>query len=65
MSENNGGDVLAKGGTRCQFRAAGANVTKEAWDRIWAEDTDEDNDCHSDVKAAGNAGVVSRTSDSD
>ena len=41
MSENNGGDVLAKGGVRCQFRAAGSNVTQERWDAIWAEDEND------------------------
>jgi hypothetical protein len=38
MSENQGGDVLARGGIRAQFRAAGSSVTQEKWDSIWAEE---------------------------
>ena len=37
-TENKGGDVLASGGTRCQFRAAGYRVTAEQWAAIWAEE---------------------------
>ena len=32
--ENSGGDVLARGGTRAQFR--GPNVSQAKWDAIWA-----------------------------
>lgn len=57
MSENNGGDVLARGGVKATFRTAGSSVTKEAWDRIWAEDTDEpkDGSRNSNAEATGDA----------
>jgi hypothetical protein len=33
--ENNGGDVLARGGTRCTFKPAGAKKTQEEWDAMF------------------------------
>ena len=59
MSENNGGDVLAKGGIRCQFRVAGSNVSQEHWDSVWAEDTDESKNSRSDadLPSPGNVGT--------
>lgn len=33
--ENNGGDVLARGATRAQFRPMGSNVSQEKWDAMW------------------------------
>jgi hypothetical protein len=37
-TENSGGDVLARGGVKATFQAAGAKVSQEAWDKIWAEE---------------------------
>lgn len=55
--ENKGGDTLAAGGVRCQFRAAGSNVSQETWDAIWRTDDPETNGCNSDVQADGDAGA--------
>lgn len=33
--QNNGGDVLARGGVRATFRPMGENLTREEWDRIF------------------------------
>ena len=33
--ENNGGDVLARGGVRCTFKPAGAKKTQEEWDAMF------------------------------
>ena len=67
MSENNGGDVLARGGVRATFRTAGSSVTKEQWDRMWAEDTDEpkDGSRSSDTEAPGNVSPESGKAQSD
>ena len=32
---NKGGDCLASGATRCQFRPMGEKITKEKWDAMW------------------------------
>ncbi len=54
--ENKGGDVLASGGVRCQFLAAGSKVSQEAWDAIWSDDAKIDG-CDANVQAAGDAGA--------
>jgi hypothetical protein len=35
QTQNNGGDSLARGASRAQFRPMGENVTKEKWDAMW------------------------------
>jgi hypothetical protein len=55
--QNKGGDVLASGGVRCQFLAAGAKVSQEVWDRIWSENEPETNSSNSDVQTDGDAGA--------
>jgi hypothetical protein len=35
MSENKGGDVLARGNVRCTFQPAGSKVSQKKWDKIW------------------------------
>jgi hypothetical protein len=57
MSENNGGDVLAKGGVRCQFRAAGPNVTAEQWAEIWREDEPKSSSGSPDAQKTGDVGL--------
>jgi hypothetical protein len=37
---NNGGDVLARGGRKANFPAAGGNVSQEKWDSIWKEEAE-------------------------
>lgn len=54
--ENNGGDSLARGLPRAQFRPAGANLTEEQWQKLW-EPADEDNGGDADVPPARDAGV--------
>lgn len=36
--ENSGGDKLASGAVKFQFRPAGSHMSKEAWDRMWEND---------------------------
>lgn len=59
MSQNNGGDVLARGNVRCIFAPMGGNVTQSKWDSMWEAD-DEKHSGNADVKSSGNAGVSSR-----
>jgi hypothetical protein len=33
--ENNGGDSLARGAVRAQFRPMGSKVSQEKWDSMW------------------------------
>jgi hypothetical protein len=42
MSQNQGGDSLARGAVKFQFQPAGANVTQEKWDSIWEEEPKKD-----------------------
>jgi len=35
--QNGGGDRLASGASRAQFRPAGENITRERWEEIWAD----------------------------
>ena len=60
-TENKGGDTLASGGTRCQFRPAGSRMTQEDWDKMWEpEVTDGKNDSRdANVAAPGDAGAQS------
>lgn len=37
MSQNSGGDSLARGLTRFTFQPAGSNVTQERWEEIWKD----------------------------
>jgi len=60
--ENKGGDVLASGGVRCQFLAAGSKVTQEAWDAIWSTDEPKIDSRDADVPATGDAGAEPGTS---
>ena len=39
MSQNRGGDVLARGGARAQFRASDAGVTQEKWNQAFGVST--------------------------
>lgn len=57
MSENNGGDVLARGGVRATF-TTGAKVSQAKWDSIFGgKDEPEDSGLRPDVEAPRNAGV--------
>jgi hypothetical protein len=57
MSENNGGDVLARGGIRATF-TTGAKVSQGKWDSIFGgKDEPEDSGLHPDVKESGDAGI--------
>lgn len=64
----NGGDVLARGGSRCQFPPAGGRISQERWDAMWApEVTDEPEDSRrdADVKTDGDASPQSGSAVSD
>jgi hypothetical protein len=39
-TENSGGDVLARGGARAQFRTANSSVTQEKWDSIFNSESE-------------------------
>ena len=41
QTTNKGGDVLARGGSRCQFAPMGGNVSQEAWDAMWVSDNSD------------------------
>ena len=41
-TENGGGDRLASGATRCQFRAAGSKVTQAQWDAIFNSEPEDE-----------------------
>lgn len=58
-TENNGGDVLARGMHRAQFRAAGANVSQAKWDKIWEEPDESERSGSTNVEETGNAGTKS------
>ncbi len=36
--QNNGGDVLARGGVRCTFKPMGQKMSKEAWEGMFEKD---------------------------
>lgn len=61
MSQNNGGDVLARGNVSCIFAPMGGKVSQAKWDAMFEAD-DEPEKCsgNADVKPSGNAGVKSR-----
>ena len=64
--QNGGGDQLARGAARAQFRTAGSAVSQEKWDSCWEpEVTDEQRSSDSDAKAAGDAGSQPGTSQPD
>lgn len=44
MSYTKGGDVLARGGSRCQFPPAGGNVSEDKWQSIFADFKPQTND---------------------
>lgn len=60
MSQNRGGDSLARGMAKFTFQPSGANVSQEKWDAIWATDETEKRSSHADAKPAGDAGVSAR-----
>lgn len=35
--QNNGGDVLARGASRAQFRPMGENISQEKWNAMWED----------------------------
>lgn len=35
--QNNGGDILARGGVRAQFKPAGSHLTREEWEEMWSK----------------------------
>jgi hypothetical protein len=49
-TENSGGDVLARGGAKAQFRAAGSKVTAEQWAAIWEPEAVEVEQKKGDIK---------------
>jgi hypothetical protein len=60
-TENSGGDVLARGGARAQFRTANSSVTQEKWDSIFGgKDEPEDSNSRAYVETPRNVGSVSR-----
>ena len=36
--QNNGGDVLARGGVRCTFKPMGQKMSKESWEKLFEKD---------------------------
>jgi hypothetical protein len=38
QTTNKGGDVLARGGSRCQFAPMGGNVSQQKWDEMWSSE---------------------------
>lgn len=54
----NGGDVLAKGGRKCQFPPAD-NVTQERWDAMFKDFNPEVYRRDADVEKTRNAGTES------
>lgn len=40
QTQNKGGDVLARGNSRCQFAPMGGAVSQEAWDKMFEPETD-------------------------
>ena len=57
MTENSGGDRLASGATKFQFRPMGSKLTQEQWDNLWKEDNDEQRTGDTNAAQAGNAGL--------
>ena len=55
----NGGDVLAKGGRKCQFPPAGGTVSQEKWDKMFEGFDAEKYRSDADIKADRNAGAQS------
>lgn len=62
MSENGGGDQLARGLPRASFH--GPKVSQEVWDAVWREDEPKTDNGNADVQAAGNAGAQLRETES-
>lgn len=58
MSQNKGGDVLARGSVRCQFAPVDSKkVSQEAWDAAF-NDFDAEKYCsNADAPANGDAGI--------
>lgn len=54
--ENKGGDTLASGGVRCQFRPAGSGMTQAEWEAIW---DDKESSRSPDAQADGDVGAKS------
>lgn len=46
--ENNGGDVLARGGHRATFKPMGGNISQEKWDAMFEPEKKEDEQTGSD-----------------
>ena len=64
MTENSGGDRLASGASKFQFRPMGGNLTQEAWDRLWEDDKPEQRSSDADAPSTGDVGTVPGTNQS-
>ena len=60
MSENNGGDVLARGGVRATF-TTGSKVSQQKWDSIFGGKDEKDGSLRPDSEATGNVSPDART----
>lgn len=59
QTTNKGGDVLARGGSRCQFAPMGGNVSQQKWDNMWKNDDEQnsgDSDSSQDRDTGSNPG---------
>lgn len=60
MSQNQGGDALARGAVRFQFQPAGSKVSQERWDAMFdGFDAEKFRSSHAYTPPDGDAGVKS------
>lgn len=59
MSQNQGGDSLARGCVRFQFQPAGSKVSQEKWNDIFAGFDPAEYRRNADAEKTGNAGAES------
>lgn len=60
MSQNQGGDALARGAVRFQFQPAGSKVSQKKWDDIFGDFNAEKYRRDANAEKNGNVSAVAR-----